>query len=78
MSEELTTAEMTMLWATPTGVSVLYHPLPFLSEIEDMADIVGRGQVRILLPYVRGTGGPPILVISHPTRTLSYATAYPP
>ena len=28
-----------------------------------MADIVGRGQVRLLLPYVRGTGGPPILVI---------------
>ena len=23
-----------------------------------MADIVGRGQVRILLPFVRGTGGP--------------------
>ena len=38
-----------------------------------MADIVGRGQVRLLLSYVRGTGGPPILVISHLTRTLSYA-----
>ena len=24
-----------------------------------MADIVGRGQIRLLLPYVRGTGGPP-------------------
>ena len=39
-----------------------------------MADIVVRGQVRLLLPYVRGMGGPPILVISH----LSYAPAYPP
>ena len=43
-----------------------------------MADIVGRGQVRFLLPYVRGTGGPPILVTSHLTRTLSYAPACPP
>ena len=33
-----------------------------------MADIVGRGRVRLLLPYVRGTGGPPILFISHLTR----------
>ena len=34
-----------------------------------MADIVGRGQVRLVLPCVRGTGGPPILVISHLTPT---------
>ena len=33
-----------------------------------MSDIVGRGQVWLLLPYARGTGGPPILVISHLTR----------
>ena len=33
-----------------------------------MADIVGRGQVRLLLPYVRGTSGPPILVLSRLTR----------
>ena len=43
-----------------------------------MADIVEREQVRLPLPYVRGTGGPPILVISQLTRTLSYAPAYPP
>ena len=44
-----------------------------------MADIVGRGQVQLLLPYVPGTGGPPIIVSSSPTsRTLSYAPAYPP
>ena len=43
-----------------------------------MADIVGHGQVRLLLPYVREMGGPPILVISHFTRTLSYAPTYPP
>ena len=37
---------------------MLYHPLSFLSEIEDTADIVGRGQVQLHLPYARGTGGP--------------------
>ena len=33
-----------------------------------MADIVWRGQTRLLLPCVRGTGAPPFLVISHLTR----------
>ena len=33
-----------------------------------MADIVGRGQVRLLLPYVRGTGGlpPHTYTVLHP------------
>ena len=41
-----------------------------------MVDIVGREQVRFVLPYVRGTGDHPILVIFHLTRTLSYAPAF--
>ena len=39
-----------------------------------MADIAG--QVWLVLPYVRGAGGLPILVISHLTRAMSYAPAF--
>ena len=42
-----------------------------------MADIVGCGLVRLVPPYVWGTGGPPILVISHLTRTPYYAEHCP-
>ena len=34
----------------------------------DIADIIEHDQVLLLLPYVRGTGGPPI----------SHLTPYPP